>query len=130
MRKCDNKTFELFEDGTLHLYDNITEVQMDETIEYECDLYVTKTKLSETEVKASFETLLAECKQAKAKMQAELDAEQAEQNLLSTDWVENQLSRCEKLYGSESDEYKALFERRKDLLMQREAWVEIIRNAD
>ncbi len=64
-----------------------------------------------------------------AKEQALADAKQAEQNLPDTDWVENQLSRCRRLYGAESIEYANVFARRKDLLLQREAWVEIVINA-
>lgn len=130
-RKCDNKNFELI-GSTLHLYDNIVEVISgeDEHIEYDCDMYTVQTTLTGAEVMAQFVALLLTCKEKEAKDKALADARQAEQNLLDTDWVENQLSRCSLLYGVESVEYSNLFARRKDLLLQREAWVEIVRNAE
>lgn len=129
-RKGDDQRFGLF-GSTLHLYDNLVEVVCgeDSHVEYEGDMYVTTTDLSADQVDEQFDALLAGCKDQEQTERDVQDAIQAESNLLDTDWVENQLSRCALLYGGDSPEYLALFDRRKDLLLQREAWVEVVRNA-
>lgn len=58
--KSDNEKFILFPDGTLHLYDNLVPVEREEHTEYEGDLYITKTNLTQAEVEAQFDTLLVE----------------------------------------------------------------------
>lgn len=62
-RKSDSDKFTLFEDGTLHLYDNLMQVECEEHMEYEGDLYVTKTNLTQAEVERQFDSLLAEEKE-------------------------------------------------------------------
>lgn len=57
-RKSDNNRFTLFTDGTLHLYDNLVQVDCDEHTEYEGDLYITKTSLTQAEVEQQFDKLL------------------------------------------------------------------------
>ena len=108
----NDKTERLELGNEIELRGNFIETETENGISYECDYYRTKNK-----------TLTFE------QIHAQETARLAEQNLLSTDWVENQLSRCSLLYGVESTEYENLFARRKDLLLQREAWVEIVRNA-
>ncbi len=61
------------------------------------------------------------------KEQRLMQSQEAQAFLNATDWVENQLSRCERLYGKTSTRYKELFEKRKEILLQREEWVEIVR---
>ena len=57
--KSDNDKFTLFPDGTLHLYDNLHEVQHEEHSEYEGELYITHTALTQAEVEEQFDYLLA-----------------------------------------------------------------------
>ncbi len=125
--KSDNDKFTLFPDGTLHLYDNLHEVAREEHTEYEGDLYIIRTELTQAEVEAQFDSLLEVERTKWRKHVAKADAEKAQKLLDGTDWVENQLSRTERLYGKESSEYLELLEKRRALLIQREAWVDTVR---
>ncbi len=125
--KSDNDRFTLFPDGTLHLYNNLHEVQYEDHTGYEGELYITRTNLTLAEVEAQFDSLLASEKAKWQRQVAKQEAEKAQKLLDDTDWVENQLSRTERLYGKESQEYLELMEKRRALLVQREAWVDTVR---
>lgn len=88
-RKSDNKRFTLFEDGTLHLYDNLVEVECDEHVEYEGDLYITKTVLTQAEIEAQFDTLLGIEKEKYKKYMTKIIREQRNKLLQRADILVN-----------------------------------------
>ncbi len=88
-RKSDNKRFTLFEDGTLHLYDNLAEVECDEHVEYEGDLYITKTNLTQAEVEEQFDTLLEIEKEKYKKYMAKVVREKRNKLLQNADILVN-----------------------------------------
>lgn len=120
-RKSDNERFTLFEDGTLHLYDVLVEVETEEGVQYEGDLYVLKSTIQENEIEIHHQLLvsmLAECE--KQGVDVQHTAELPSAYLRATDWVDIQLARTERLHGRESEEYTQLFNKRKPVLENRE----------
>ncbi len=110
--KSDNDKFTLFPDGTLHLYDNLHEVAREEHTEYEGELYITRTELTQAEVEAQFDSLL-EVERTKWQRQvAKQEAEKAQKLLDGTDWIVAQLGEYQML-GKELPD-------RSDILQQRE----------
>lgn len=88
-RKLDNKRFTLFEDGTLHLYDNLVEVECEEHVEYEGDLYITKTNLTQAEIEAQFDDLLTIEKEKYKKYMTKVICEQRNKLLQRADILVN-----------------------------------------
>ncbi len=84
--KSDNEKFILFPDGTLHLYDNLVLVEREEHTEYEGDLYIIKTNLTQAEVEQQFDSLLAEEKAKWKTHVAKVEAEKAQKQLEDTDY--------------------------------------------
>ncbi|MFA5453478.1 MAG: tail fiber assembly protein [Candidatus Methanomethylophilaceae archaeon] len=87
--KSDNEKFTLFEDGTLHLYDNLHEVAADESVQYEGDLYITKTSLTQEEVEGQFDSLLAAEKEKWKQYMAKVVREQRNKLLAQADILVN-----------------------------------------
>jgi hypothetical protein len=110
--KSDNDRFTLFPDGTLHLYDNLHEVAREDHTEYEGELYITRTELTQSEVEAQFDSLLATEREKWQKHVAKAEAEKAQKYLNDTDWVVAQLGEYQML-GIELPD-------RSDILQQRE----------
>ncbi len=110
--KSDNETVTLFPDGTLHLYDNLREVQYEDHTGYEGELYITRTNLTLAEVEQQFDSLL-EVEKAKWRKQVlKAEAQNAQKYLDSTDWVVAQLGEYQML-GKELPD-------RSDILQKRE----------
>jgi len=84
--KSDNDKFTLFPDGTLHLYDNLREVQREDHTEYEGELFIMHTALTQAEVEAQFDSLLAVEKAKWAVVVAKAEAQRAQKVLADTDY--------------------------------------------
>ena len=107
-----NKTERIEMGKIIELRGNFIEHETEDGVSYECDYYRTSDKT------ATFE-----------QVHKQYLADDAQHQLDATDYIEIQLTRTERLYGKESEEYKDLLARRLDALQQRETWVEIIRGA-
>ncbi len=110
--KSDNEKFTLFEDGTLHLYGNLHEVTYEEHTGYEGELYITRTTLTQAEVEAQFDSLLATEIAKWQKQVLKAEAQKAQKFLADTDWIVAQLGEYQ-LLGKELPD-------RSDILQQRE----------
>ena len=121
-RKADNVRFTLFDDGTLHLYDNLIEVETEDGVQYEGDLYVLKTTLTQVEVGQQFKELLAIEKDKWQTHVAKEKAQKAQAYLTSTDWVVAQLGEYQMLGKPLPD--------RSDILVKREEARQAIRDAN
>jgi hypothetical protein len=105
-RKSDNRQFEIHGEY-LHIYDTLTEIINDEQTEYEGELYVVKTDLTEQVIADNYPAMLSflqkireqgkQCLHTKDLAQAYLDA---------TDYISN---KCYELGLSVEQEYPSEF---------------------
>ena len=101
-RKSDNKQFEVHGEY-LHLYDTLTEIINDEHTEYEGELYVVKTDLTEQVIENNYPVMLSFLKKIRGqKRKCEHTREIAQTYLEATDYIS---TKCYELGLSVEQEY-------------------------
>ena len=101
-RKSDNRQFEVHGEY-LHLYDTLTEIINDEQTEYEGELYVVKTDLTEQVIESNFPVMLSFLKKIREqKRKCEHTKDLAHTYLDATDYITN---KCYELGLSVEQEY-------------------------
>ena len=101
-RKSDNKPFEVHGEY-LHLYDTLTEIINDEHTEYEGELYVVKTDLTEQVIENNYHVMLSFLQKIREqKRKCEHTKEIAQTYLDATDYISN---KCYELSLSVEQEY-------------------------
>jgi hypothetical protein len=138
-QKPEHKAQIVGNQAIISLFDNITEEQTEDGLQYEADMYQMKLPYRET---YDFESLLAQAKRLQhpqtvsdkrlardVLIRDTKEVDRAQAYLDSTDWIHNQMARVKNLHGEDSAEYKELFAKRLPIMLEQERMVEVIRNA-
>ena len=108
-RKSDDRKFELHGEY-LHIYDTLTEIINDEQTEYEGELYVVKTDLTEQTIENNYPVMLSFLKKIREKnRKCEHIKDLAQTYLDATDYITN---KCYELGLSVEQEYPNEFTQR------------------
>ena len=101
-RKSNNKQFEIHGEY-LHLYDTLTEIVNDEQTEYEGELYVVKTDLTEQVIENNYPIMLSFLQKIREQGKQCLHTKDLAQTYLdATDYISN---KCYELGLSVEQEY-------------------------
>ena len=88
-RKSDDRKFELHGEY-LHIYDTLTEIVNDEQTEYEGELYVIQTDLTESVIKSNYLTMLSFLQKIREQGKRCLHTKDLAQTYLdATDYISN-----------------------------------------